>query len=75
MDNIQLVYEILAIAMLTSIIGTIFTYIGMGEEAKNFKEWKKIFLIFALTGAVIHIICEVTNLNKWYCTNGNACKK
>ena len=28
-----------------------------------------------LTGFLIHIICEFTGINKWYCKYGNACKK
>jgi len=30
-------------------------------------------LILFLSGIIIHILCEVTSINKWYCTNGNAC--
>ena len=26
-----------------------------------------------LTGVIGHILFEVTNVNKWYCTNGAAC--
>tara|TARA_B100001094_G_C18184044_1_gene802633 strand:- start:142 stop:501 length:360 start_codon:yes stop_codon:yes gene_type:complete len=28
-----------------------------------------------LLGFILHIICELTGVNKWYCRNGNACKK
>lgn len=27
-----------------------------------------------MTGAVIHLGCEVTGINKYYCKNGNACR-
>jgi hypothetical protein len=33
---------------------------------------KKIVPLF-LTGALVHIICEIVGLNKWYCKNGSAC--
>lgn len=31
-------------------------------------------LILFLTGFLIHIICQITGINKWYCKNGYACK-
>lgn len=40
------------------------------------KKWNKnhimeISLFF--TGVIIHLLCEITGINRWYCTNGNAC--
>ena len=40
------------------------------------KKWNKnhimeISLFF--TGVIIHLLCEFTGINRWYCTNGNAC--
>ena len=32
-------------------------------------EWSLFF-----TGVLIHLLCEYLNVNKWYCTNGSACK-
>ena len=42
------------------------------------KKWNKnhimeISLFFI--GVVTHLVCEFTGVNKWYCKNGNACKK
>lgn len=28
-----------------------------------------------LTGFIGHLVCEAVQLNKYYCKNGNACKK
>jgi ABC-type antimicrobial peptide transport system permease subunit len=41
------------------------------------KKWNKnnvmeISLFF--TGFFLHLLCEFTGLNKWYCKNGVACK-
>ena len=26
-------------------------------------------------GAFFHIMCEISGINKWYCTNGAACRR
>ena len=28
-----------------------------------------------LLGFLLHLICELTGINNWYCRNGNACQK
>lgn len=30
-------------------------------------------LIMFLSGIIVHLGCEATGLNKWYCTNGASC--
>ena len=75
MMNGQLIIEIIIVSVMTAIIGTTLTYIGMGDERNKFNGWGKIVLIFSLTGAIIHLLCEYTRLNKMYCKYGNACKK
>jgi uncharacterized membrane protein len=69
----QLLLEIFVVAFLTAIIGTIITFFSMGEEREKFKQWGLIILIFGITGALIHIICEFSGINKYYCKHGNAC--
>ena len=28
---------------------------------------------FFIAGFIVHLLCEYSNINKWYCKNGNAC--
>ena len=70
----QFLTEILFVGILTTIIGLIISYIMMGQKSKEFKHWDQVGLSYFITGALIHIICEYTKINKWYCRNGNACK-
>jgi len=35
---------------------------------------RSVILNLFITGFVIHIICEISGINKYYCKNGNACK-
>jgi uncharacterized integral membrane protein len=69
----QLPLEILIVGILTAIVGLIISYIMMGEKSNEFKHWNQVGLSYFITGALIHIICEFTKINKWYCSNGHAC--
>jgi hypothetical protein len=71
----QLITEIIVVGFLTSIIGVIVSYLMMGQKSKDFEHWDQLALSYFITGALIHIICEFSNINKWYCTNGNACRE
>lgn len=55
-------------AFIVGIISTILFNILLIFEIKN------ISLQLFYTGIITHIFCEFTNLNKYYCTHGNACK-
>tara|TARA_Y100000768_G_C23682980_1_gene543169 strand:- start:267 stop:500 length:234 start_codon:yes stop_codon:yes gene_type:complete len=50
----------------------------MGDSTKSAcKNWNKnhvMEIALFLTGFVLHITCEYTGLNRWYCKNGVACK-
>jgi hypothetical protein len=70
----QFLTEIFFVGILTTIIGLIISYIMMGQKSKGFKHWDQVGLSYFITGALIHMICEFTKINKWYCSNGNACK-
>jgi hypothetical protein len=32
----------------------------------------KYYVATFIIGALVHIICEIAGINKWYCKNGNA---
>ena len=73
-DYLKFSVEVLVVGIMTVIIGLIISYITMGEKAKKFNHWERVALSFFLTGLIIHLLCELTGLNKWYCKNGQACK-
>ena len=66
--------EIFVVGILTMIIGLIVSHIMMGKDARNFKHWHQVAASYFITGVLIHMICEATGINKWYCTNGHACQ-
>ena len=66
--------EIVIVGIMTMVIGLIISYITMGEKAHNFHHWNRVALSFFLTGLIIHLLCELTKLNAWYCKYGQACQ-
>ena len=65
--------EIIVVGLMTTIVGLLISYALMGKERDNFKHWTSVMVGYFATGCLVHMICELTQINKWYCTNGNAC--
>jgi nitric oxide reductase large subunit len=70
--------EILMVGLATAVVGfivsTLFMYIFANNfSVKKYHFWWQVVLSYFVTGCLIHIICEVTGVNKWYCKNGAAC--
>lgn len=59
----QLVFETIIIGILTLVL-----YFFIEKNVKDM--YLRIFIL----GASIHLFCEFTGINGWYCKNGNACK-
>lgn len=78
---LQLLIEAIIVGIVTVVVGTGVAYV-VGKFNKIdlpsvCKKWNKnhvmeISLFF--TGVVVHFLCEILKVNKWYCTNGFACK-
>ena len=72
--------EALIVGIFTTIFGfiisTVMMYLFVTDFSfKKYHYWHYIVSSYFITGFLFHIICEATNINKWYCVNGNACKK
>ena len=72
--------EVVVVGVATAIIGFIVSTIMMVIFSKEFRPekyhfWWQVILSYFITGCLIHILCEISGTNKWYCTNGVACKK
>ena len=59
----QLLIETIIIGVLTLVL-----YFFIEKYVKDM--YLRIFIL----GASIHLFCEFTGVNRWYCKNGNACK-
>ena len=77
----QLLGEAIAVGIVVVIVGLIVSsFIGMfhKQTKKACQDWNKNHIMeisLFLIGALTHLVCEFTGVNKWYCKNGNACKK
>ena len=76
----KLLIEAVVVGVMTVVFGTLVGYIVGKMFSMDLpqvcKKWNKnhvmeISLFF--TGVLIHLACEFTGLNKWYCKKGNAC--
>ena len=78
----QLLIEAFVVGVMTVCIGSLVGFV-IGKAFSNnlpkiCKEWNKNHIMeicLFLTGFLIHLLCEFSGINKWYCQNGNACKK
>lgn len=46
----------------------------MTPQHKFFKTDLTFIIVMFVTGVIVHLLCEATGVNRWYCKNGNACK-
>ena len=62
--------EALVVGVLTAIIGVLMT-----KAIKfNLSEPRELVVFLLVLGVIIHLLCESTGINHWYCKNGNACQ-
>jgi ABC-type antimicrobial peptide transport system permease subunit len=78
----KLLVEAFVVGIATIVVGIIVSFILGRFFSTNLpaicKTWNKnhiMELSLFLTGFFIHLICEFSGVNKWYCKNGVACSK
>lgn len=79
---IILLIEAIVVGIMTVIVGTLAANIirnyveDKSELPVVCKSWNKNYAMeksLFLTGFMVHLICQFTGINKWYCSNGLAC--
>lgn len=73
----MILVEALFLGLITVVVGLLISYCTMyvvnPETVKDFDHWKSVIISFFITGFLIHLLCEYSGINKWYCKYGNAC--
>ena len=77
----QLIIEGLVVGIVLVIIGVIFTnlfkFINNNNLPDVCKNWNKNYIMemnLFLIGFITHMLFEMIGANKWYCSNGYACR-
>ena len=79
MSSSRLAIEASTVGVITGVIGFVVLFVAyklVGDSNLFGKNRRELYIIvgsLVVTGMLIHLLCEYTGINKWYCTNGNAC--
>jgi hypothetical protein len=71
----DLLKELLGVGILVVVVGVALHLIAVQLMGPHDLNDMKVFIghLF-LIGVVVHLICEYTGVNDWYCKHGVACK-
>jgi hypothetical protein len=70
----EVLIEAFVVGLLTVLVGYVSLYILMHIFKQTGNKDYLTEKSFFITGVLVHLICQYSGINKWYCTNGNACK-
>jgi ABC-type antimicrobial peptide transport system permease subunit len=75
----QLLLEVLIVGLITALVGFIVSTALMYVFVKKFSQkkyhfWWQVALSYFITGCLVHLLCQATGANRWYCKNGAACR-
>ena len=75
----HIILEALIVGIVVGIFGFIIStslmFMNKNFTLKKYYFWKWVLFSYILTGFLFHLVAELSGVNKWYCKNGNACKK
>ena len=69
----KILKEALIVGVLLTVVGMVLHLLTKYVMVHDMNDNKILALHFFAAGVVVHLLCEYTGINKWYCTNGVAC--
>ena len=78
MTMMKFIAETLVVGISSLLMGFLLHFV-LGYHAQHAnsptmkKEMIQLGILLFLTGVCLHALYEITNMNRWYCKNGNAC--
>ena len=70
----SLATEAIAIGVMTLIVGVIVHAVSMKLKEHDMNDMTIYAIHLFAIGVLVHLICQYAGINKWYCTNGIACR-
>lgn len=67
----QLIVEAILVGIILIFVSAPIMHLARGI---NFPVPEKYYIATFVSGVVVHLLCEATGLNKYYCSSGSACK-
>jgi len=71
-NTMKLFFEALLVGIGLTILG-IFIYWVVDHLVECSSSYVKLTFTLFIAGIVVHLLCEVSKINAWYCTHGRAC--
>lgn len=72
--NQSLASEAVAVGVMTLIIGVVVHAVSMKLKEHDMNDMTIYAIHLFVIGILVHLICQYTGINKWYCNNGVACR-
>lgn len=73
----DLLKEAFVVGIITTVFGSLISYSLKGMVPEGCKDWNSNYIMeisLFVTGFLIHLFCEFSGINIWYCKNGVACR-
>ena len=72
--------EAIVVGLITMVLGTLLSIGSMYITQPGFSYtevtfWTSLLVVNFILGFLVHVICEWTGINKWYCSKGFACQR
>ena len=72
--NQSLLYEALGIGLMALVVGVIVHSVSMKIKKHDMNDMTVYAIHLFVIGILVHLIFQYAGINKWYCTNGTACR-
>jgi hypothetical protein len=72
--NQGLIFEALAVGVMALVVGVIVHAVSMKVKDHDMNDMTVYAIHLFVIGVLVHMIFQYAGINKWYCTNGIACR-
>ena len=71
----DLLKELLGVGIIVVVVGLVLHLLSLHLYGPHDLNDMRMYVLHLFgIGVAVHLICEMSGINKWYCQHGNACK-